>query len=52
MEAVCTNAMLDHQGNTERVDSLLKKLKKQFDIQKVEVGGMDFFSWKIYLVAK
>lgn len=32
IENVCTNALIDHQGNTKRVDKLLEKLSKQFHI--------------------
>ncbi len=32
-----------------RVDNFLVKLSKQFKVERVSVGGVDFSVWKIYL---
>lgn len=44
---VASDALKDHR--TRQIDSLLSQLKKQFDIEKVEAGGIDFCVWKIHL---
>jgi len=49
-ERICTDSLKDHIRR--QIDDFLLLLQGQFKIDEVEVGGIDFSVWKIYLKAK
>ena len=49
-EQICTNSLKDHIKR--QLDDFLVLLQDQFSIDEIEVGGIDFSVWKIYLRAK
>ena len=46
---ICQTSLTDHLSR--QVDEFLNQLREQFKITLVEVGGIDFSVWKIYLQA-
>jgi hypothetical protein len=46
---VCTESLTQHIKH--QIDDFLDSLSKQFKVEQVEVGGIDFSVWKIYLRA-
>jgi hypothetical protein len=48
-EAICQDSLKSHIRR--QIDDMLGQLKGQFSINHVEVGGIDFSVWKIFLEA-
>lgn len=46
-ERICTDSLKKHVKH--QIDDFLVSLEEQFTITHVEVGGIDFSVWKIYL---